>query len=290
MKETGLDNRRQRLREILASDRCITACSVFDPMSARIADRLGFEVGVMGGSVASLAILGAPDIALITLPELVEQARRVCRAARIGLLVDADHGYGNALNVMRTVEELACAGVAGISIEDTELPAPFGSAGASRLVSLEEGLGKMRAAVRARGDTGMVIMARTNAATVTDVSDAIARFRAYQETGVDALFLPTLRTREELDAIAANVRLPLVLAGCNESLQDIDYLSARGVKVWMAGHQPFTAAVQALYQAMEAVRQGARPSALPGLAPAALMQALTKADELRGLGREFGID
>jgi carboxyvinyl-carboxyphosphonate phosphorylmutase len=116
-----------RLREILAGDQCVVACSLFDPMSARVADELGFELGIMGGSVAALAVLGAPDLILLSLTELAEQARRVCRAGRVGLIVDADHGYGNALSVMRTVEELQTAGVAGISIEDTLLPRAFGA-------------------------------------------------------------------------------------------------------------------------------------------------------------------
>ncbi|MEP7067938.1 MAG: isocitrate lyase/PEP mutase family protein [Usitatibacter sp.] len=139
------------------------ASSLFDPMSARIADQLGIEVGLMGGSVASLAVLGAPDLIVLTLTELAEQARRACRAGKLCVLVDADHGYGNALNVMRAVEELDAAGAAGITIEDTLLPRAFGSSGAPQPLSLEEGVRKMRAAVRARGTFDMAIFGRTTA-------------------------------------------------------------------------------------------------------------------------------
>jgi carboxyvinyl-carboxyphosphonate phosphorylmutase len=117
-------DKRKRVAALLAGDRCVLAGSVFDPLSARIADEVGFEVGVLGGSVASFAVLGAPDLMLLTLTELAEQTRRICRASDLPVLVDADHGYGNALNVMRTVEELATVGAAGCSIEDTSLFAP----------------------------------------------------------------------------------------------------------------------------------------------------------------------
>src|SRR5271169_4060602 len=152
--------RREKLRAILSANRCISPGSVYDAISIRIAGDLGFEVGMFGGSVASLAVLGDPDVALITLTELAEQMRRMSRAAALPVLVDADHGYGNALNVRRTVEELETAGAAGLTIEDTLLPAAFGQAGV-QLISLEEGVGKMKAAVDARGDAALAIMART---------------------------------------------------------------------------------------------------------------------------------
>ena len=201
---------RARLEKILAGERAVQACSLFDPMTARIADELGIEVGLMGGSVASLAVLAAPDVMVLTLTELAEQARRVCRAGKVCVLVDADHGYGNALNVMRTVEELQAAGVAGCTIEDTLLPRAHGSSSGAQLLSLEECVGKMKAAVRARGDSGMAIFGRTSAHSVAGVEDAIRRFRAYAAAGVDALFIPGVKKREDLDAIAASVRLPIV--------------------------------------------------------------------------------
>src|SRR5205807_6227731 len=138
--------RREKLRSILGSSTCVRPGSVYDAMSIRIAEDLGFEVGMFGGSVASLAVLGDPDVALITLTELAEQMRRMSRAASLPVLVDADHGYGNALNVRRTVEELEVAGAAGLTIEDTLLPPAFGQSG-TQLVSLEEGVGKMKAAL-----------------------------------------------------------------------------------------------------------------------------------------------
>src|SRR2546423_9198509 len=156
----AFQKRREALRAILKGSACIRAGSVYDPTSVRIAEDLGFELGMFGGSVASLAILGDPDITLITLTELCEQMWRMSRASRLPVLVDADHGYGNALNVRRTVQELEAAGAAGLTIEDTLLPQAFGVA-EPQLISLEEGVGKMNAALDARGDPSLVIMGRT---------------------------------------------------------------------------------------------------------------------------------
>src|SRR5262249_18165156 len=147
--------------------------------SARIAEDLGFEVGMFAGSIASLTVLGAPDLIVVTLSEFAEQALRINRAGNLPLLVDADHGYGNALSVKRTVEELETAGVAALTIEDTELPAVFGRPGANRLISLDEGVGKMRAALAGRQDASLVVAARTSAMQISGLEDTIARVRAY---------------------------------------------------------------------------------------------------------------
>jgi len=140
-------DRRRRFRAVLAGDRCLHPGSVFDPISARIAEDLGFEVGMFAGSVASMTVLGAPDLIVLTLSEFAAQAYRINRAGNLPLLVDADHGYGNALNVKRTVEELETAGVAALTIEDTVLPKPYGELETTRLIPVQEGVGKMRAAL-----------------------------------------------------------------------------------------------------------------------------------------------
>src|SRR4029079_18256783 len=165
-------SRREKLRSILSGSACVHPGSVYDAISIRITEDLGFPLGMFAGSVASLAVLGDPDITLITLTELAEQMRRMSRAAALPVLVDADHGYGNALNVRRTVQELETAGAAGLTIEDTLLPAGFGEA-KTQLISLEEGVGKMKAALSGRSDPSLVIMGRTGAAAITSLEDAI---------------------------------------------------------------------------------------------------------------------
>src|SRR6201991_215450 len=171
--------RREKLRAILSGSACIRPGSVYDAISIRIVEDLGFELGMFGGSVASLAVLGDPDITLITLTELCEQMRRMSRAAELPVIVDADHGYGNALNVRRTVQELEAAGAAGLTIEDTLLPQAFGVT-EPQLISLEEGVGKIKAALDGRGDSSLVIAGRTSAASITSLGDAIARAKAYE--------------------------------------------------------------------------------------------------------------
>ncbi len=278
--------RRDRLRAALAGQHCLYPASVFDPLSARIAEDLGFELAMLAGSIASLAVLGAPDLIVLTLTELAEQVRRICRAADVPLLVDADHGYGNALNVKRTVEELEAAGVSALSIEDTVLPTPFAST-APALVSIEEGVGKMKAALAGRQDPRLVIVGRTSAAAMTSLEDAIARAKAYEAVGVDALFFVGLRQRAQLDAIAAAVHLPIVLGGATAELSDREYLASRRVRVALQGHLPFQAAARAVYDTLKALRDGTPPAKIKGAASAELMQQLARETEYRRWTREF---
>jgi carboxyvinyl-carboxyphosphonate phosphorylmutase len=278
--------RRDALRSILSGSTCIRPGSVYDAISVRIAEDLGFEVGMFGGSVASLAVLGDPDIALITLSELAEQMRRMSRAAALPVLVDADHGYGNALNVRRTVQELEISGAAGLSIEDTLLPQAFGQT-KTQLISLQEGVGKMKAALDARSDPGLVIMGRTGAASITTLEDTIARARAYEATGVDALFFTGVKTRAELEAISAATALPIVLGGFPEEMTDRNYLAGQRVRIALQGHAPFAAATQAVYETLKALRDGLPPKDLKGIASAELTGRVTREADVKVRSAEF---
>ncbi|HXH43465.1 MAG TPA: isocitrate lyase/PEP mutase family protein [Bradyrhizobium sp.] len=262
-------SRREKLRSILSGDTCVHPGSVYDAISIRIAEDLGFPLGMFGGSVASLAVLGDPDVTLITLTELAEQMRRMSRASVLPVLVDADHGYGNALNVRRTVQELETAGAAGLTIEDTLLPAAFGEAKA-QLVSLEEGVGKMKAALGGRSDPSLVIMGRTGAAVITSIEDAVHRARAYEAAGVDALFFTGIKSRAELEAVASATRLPIVLGGAPEELSGLDFLASQRVRIALQGHAPIAAATQAVYETQKALREGLAPKNLKGLASSEL--------------------
>src|SRR6201747_109903 len=278
--------RRENLRAILAGSACIRPGSVYDAISIRIAEDLGFEVGMFGCSGAARAVLGKPDITLITLTELAEQMRRMSRAAALPVLVDADHGYGNALNVRRTVQELEAAGAAGLTIEDTLLPQAFGQA-KTQLISLEEGVGKMKAALDARGDPSLVIIGRTGAASVTSVDDAIVRAKAYQATGVDALFFTGVKTRADLETIAAATTLPIVLGGPTEEMTDWDFLGGKRVRIAVQGHAPIAAATQAVFETLKAVREGAAPKALKGVASSDLMGRVTRDVAAKARGADF---
>jgi carboxyvinyl-carboxyphosphonate phosphorylmutase len=268
-------DRRNRFRAILNGGDCVRPASVFDPLSARVAEHLGFEIGLFAGSTASLTILGAPDLVLLTASELVQQAQRICRATSIPLLVDGDHGYGNALNVARTIEELANVGVAAATIEDTVLPPLFGSAGSNALISLEEGVGKMRAAVAARPDQSFVVIGRTNAGA-TSPEDVKRRLIAYERAGVDALFIVGLKRVAELAALADATTLPLILANISSELESTD-LSSYRVRISLQGHLPIMAAMQGVYETMKALRDGTSPGQIQNAASSDLLKTLTRA-------------
>ncbi len=273
-------SRREKLRSILSGDICVHPGSVYDAISIRIAEDLGFPLGMFGGSVASLAVLGDPDVTLITLTELAEQMRRMSRASALPVLVDADHGYGNALNVRRTVQELETAGAAGLTIEDTLLPAAFGETKA-QLISLEEGIGKMKAALDGRSDPSLVVMGRTGAAAITSIEDAVRRARAYEAAGIDALFFTGIKSRAELEAIASATRLPIVLGGAPAELSALDDLAGQRVRIALQGHAPIAAAMQAVYETQKALREGVAPKGLRGLASSELTARVTREADVR---------
>ncbi len=279
--------RRQRLRQLLSGETCSFPISVFDPMSARMAADLDFEIGMLAGSVAAMCVLAAPDLVLITASEFVDLSHRISRAGELPLLVDADHGYGNALNVARTVAELDHAGIAAMTIEDTILPLPFGAGGSPSLCSLEEGLGKMKAALAGRSDRELVILGRTSAPMLTGVADTIARAKAYAAAGVDGITLIGVKSQADLEAIAGEIELPIMLGGAPPALIDADYLASLGVRICLRGHQTFMAALGATYQAMRQIRDGAAPGKLSGLATGEQVADWTRAAEVKQKAADF---
>jgi len=279
--------RRERFRALIAGPRCVHPGSVYDAISARIAEDLGFEVGMFSGSVGSMAVLGAPDLVVLTLSEFAAQAYRICRAGNLALLVDADHGYGNALNVRRTVEELETAGICAMSIEDTVLPRPHGPSNKPALSSLEEGVGKMKAALSARQDKRLVIAGRTSALAIAGVDEAIKRAKAYEAAGVDAIFLAGGVTAEAIEAVSSAIRIPIITGGGGGSLADLNWLAAHKVRVALQTHAPFSAAVRAVYETLKALRDGVPARELQHLASPELMRRVTRADEYQQWTKDF---
>jgi carboxyvinyl-carboxyphosphonate phosphorylmutase len=222
----------------------------------------------------------------LTLTEFAAQAYRICRAGNLALLVDADHGYGNALNVRRTVEELETAGICALSIEDTVLPRPYGGDGEPRLSSVEEGVGKMRAALSARQDKNLVIAGRTSALAIAGLDEAVRRAEAYEAAGVDAVFLAGGVSIAALEAVSAAIRIPLILGGGGR-LGDLRWLAARRVRLALQTHAPFSAAVRAVYDTLKALRDGVVPNDLPNIAAPELMRRVTRADDYRDWTREY---
>jgi oxaloacetate decarboxylase len=282
-----LAERRRRYRQVLQGTACVHPASVFDAMSARMAESLGFEVGMFSGSIGSGVVLGAPDLSVLTLTEFADQIRRITRGSDLPLMVDADHGYGNALNVMRTVEELEAAGVAALMVEDTVLPAPFGGHG-DGLVSTDEMLGKLRAAVAARQDPSLVVVGRTAALRHGGIAEAEKRVRTYQDTGIDGIFLAGATTREQVEAMHRATTLPLLLGGAPPALADRSFLASNGIRIALQGHLPFYAAAKAVYDTLKYLRDGGAPADLKErVASEDLLRIVLKQDEYARRRRDF---
>jgi len=263
---------------------CVSPASVYDALSARCAELAGFRLGLLSGSISAAATLPAPDIAVITLTEFADQVRRVVRAADLSLLVDADNGYGNALNVMRTVQETEHAGVSIVGIEDTALPARFGG-GENELVSIPEMVGKLRAALAARSDPALVIAARTAAARTEGVEGTVARAKAYAAAGVDAIFVVGFDDIAVVEAVHAAVNLPLIIGAGST---DRKRLQAAGARILLQGHLPIAAAVKALRETYEHLYKGGAPADLKGrIAPPEEMDRVTRRDDYARYQREY---
>lgn len=272
MKPLTATERRQRLRNLLAGDVCHSPATVFDALSARVAQNVGYEVAILSGSVCAATLLAAPDIMLHTLTEFADQVRRIMRASDLSLLLDADHGYGNALNVMRTVEELEHAGAAAVVVEDTVMPPRFG-AESLEVISVDEMRGKLRAAVAAREDPALLLVGRIAALKAEGVAGAVERARTYAQTGVDAIFITGLKTLAQFDAIRAATALPIIV-GLAPAVKRDD-LAARGVRIVLQGHQVVPAVVKALRDVYAHLYRGG--------APAELKSQLATADEMERL-------
>lgn len=273
--------KRQRLRAILNGNETVSPATVFDALSARVAEAAGYTCGILSGSVSATTVLGAPDMALQTLTEFAHQVRTITRASDLSVFVDADQGYGNALNVMRTVEELEHAGLAGLAIEDLVMPSRFGVHGAEELISIPEMLGKIKAALAARRDPSLVIVARTAALRIDSIDKVVARVREYAVSGADAVFLAGLKSLAQLDAIRAAVKLPII-AGGNSGIKRADF-AARGVRFHLQGHAVLAACAKAMYDTFMHLRAGDGPAGLePILAkPEEMAKLLRVADYQR---------
>lgn len=205
--EGGREGLARQLKRLVSEGPCTAAPGVYDPLSALLARQAGFRALYLSGAALS-ASMGLPDLGIMTLDELVNATRRVVRATGLPVIVDGDTGYGEALNVMRTIRELEEAGAAAVQIEDQEMPKRCGHLEGKHLVPLGEMLGRLRAAIDARRE--MLIIARTDAAGVTGLADAIQRGHAYSAAGADVIFPEGLRNVEEFAAFRAAVPGPLL--------------------------------------------------------------------------------
>ena len=195
---------------ILEETGAIAFPGVFDTLSARIAQRTGFPMAFISGYSVAATLIGQPDMGLLTQTEMVQRAQQICGSVEIPIIVDADTGYGNPLNVYRTVNDLIAAGAAGCFLEDQVWPKRCGHMRGKQVVSREEYVGKIEAAVAARGERDFFIVARTDAVAVEGIDEAIARVKAARQAGADASFVEAPESRQMLAEIGERSPAPNV--------------------------------------------------------------------------------
>jgi carboxyvinyl-carboxyphosphonate phosphorylmutase len=280
---------RERFRSVLARPTCSLAANIFDPLSARIAHMLGYDICVLSGSVGKVANLAVPDIVLSNMSDLVDHCRRITRIADVSLMVDAEDGFGNAVNVIRTVKELEAVGVSAIEIEDNVVPKRF-HVSHPGLLSTAEQVGKLKAAVAARTDPTTVIVARTSALAECSLDEALERIKAYTDTGAEALMLVGVRRgRPDLEAVHQATSLPLcVLNPPPDVRNDAHFLAATGVRILMLGNPVFAVAVKAIYDSLKHLQEGGAIEALQDRqASQDLLRAVNRTDEFMRQQREY---
>ena len=199
-----------RVHDVLAQSNALVFPGVYDTLSAKIAEAVGFHLAFVSGYAVSATFIGEPDFGLLTQSEVVDRARRICSSVDIPIIVDADTGYGNPLNVMRTVRELIDAGAAGCFLEDQQWPKRCGHMQGKRIIPRDEYIGKIRAAVDAKEEADFFIVARTDAIAAVDVDEAVARAEAAKEVGADATFIEAPRSAEELAVVGQRAPKPTV--------------------------------------------------------------------------------
>jgi len=199
------------LRKILQEPEILVAPGAHNAFTARIIEQTGFRAVYLTGSGASMDLLGMPDLGFLTMTEMVAHASNIVQATRLPVIADADTGYGNALNVMRTIREYERAGAAGVHIEDQVAPKRCGHFAGKEVISREEMIGKIKAALDARRDPGFLIIARTDARAVLGLEEAIERGKAYQKAGADMIFVDAPESVEELRLIPRSIPAPLMV-------------------------------------------------------------------------------
>lgn len=222
------------LRQLLEKEGIVVAPGAHDALTAKIIENTGFSAVYMTGYGQAASHLGVPDVGLLTLTEMVARAGSFAEAVSVPVIADADTGFGNALNVRRTIREYEKAGVAGIQLEDQILPKKCGHMQGRQLVNKEEMVGKIKAAVDARCDQDLVIIARTDARTTHGIDEAIARGKAYEEAGADVLFIESPESIEEMKIICSSFKVPVLanmVEGGRTPLLSNDELAAMGYKI-----------------------------------------------------------
>ncbi|MBA2558807.1 MAG: oxaloacetate decarboxylase [Propionibacteriales bacterium] len=268
---TGPASPRKRLRELLAGPAPVVAPGAYDALSARLVEQAGFDVVYMTGFGTSASLLGRPDVGLLGGAEMVDNVRRIVDAVERPVIADADTGYGNAINVVRTVRAYEQAGVAGLHIEDQAMPKKCGHMSGKAVISAAELVGKIRAAVDARRDPDMVLIARTDAAAVHGLHEAISRAHAFSEAGADVLFVEAPTSEDDIARVAAELTgvAPLVFnwaEGGRTPPISLDRIAELGFSLVIYPIATLLAATAGVRSVLESIKRDGTPlAAMDGL-------------------------
>lgn len=251
-------NSRQVLKRLLGRDELLIAPGCFDGLSARLVEEAGFEAAYLSGGAVARS-LGIPDIGLVTMSETIERAAQVVAAVKLPIIADADTGYGNAVNLVRTVREFERIGVAAIHIEDQITPKRCGHLDGKEVISLGEMEKKLEAALAARTDSEFCIIARTDARGVHGFDDAIARARSFAKLGVDAIFVEAPQSEQELAEIPRRIPdVPLlvnVFKGGKTPMLPIKRLQQMGYRIAIYPSETQRAAIHAMRMALATLKR-----------------------------------
>lgn len=252
-----------RLRELLAGAEPVLAPGVYDALGARLVEEAGFPAVYMTGFGTAASLLGRPDVGLVTMTEMVATATRIARASGVPVIADADTGYGNPINVIRTVQEYERAGIAGIHLEDQVAPKKCGHVEGKQVIPTEEMVAKIRAAVAARESPEFVLIARTDARAVEGLVAALERARRYRDAGADVLFVEAAQSEDEIETVATELRdVPLLFNWAEGGkTPPIEYgrLRELGFRIVIFPISTLLAATQAMRRALAEIRAAGTP-------------------------------
>ncbi len=254
-----------QLRKILDRDELIIAPGAYDALTARLVVDAGFPVVYATGAGISNSQLGLADMGLLTMSEMLDQARKMVGAVDAPVITDIDTGYGNALNLYRTVREFERAGVAAVQIEDQVIPKKCGHFTGKQLIPFDEAVLKIKAAVEARGDGNLVIIARTDAIAVEGFPEAMRRARAYAEAGADALFVEAPRSREQMTEIGRDlpgIKIANIVEGGHTPIVPAKDLAAMGFRIAIYANMVLRSSVKAIQKSLAHLREAGDSEAI----------------------------
>ena len=258
-----MSTRTERLRQLLTEPGLIVLPGCHDAISARIMERAGFPVAFMSGLAVSAARIAAPDTGLISFGEMLDQGRDICAAVSIPVIGDGDTGYGNALNVKRTVAGYARAGFAAVMIEDQSLPKRCGFARGVEVVGRAEAVARIKAAVDARDEgADVLILGRTDAATTMGIDEGLWRARAYQDAGCDIIYVEGAESTADLEKVARAIAVPkmyVTVEGVPEQKVSAQGLDQLGFKLMLWAATLLNVSVRAMEEACDTMRAGGHP-------------------------------